>query len=418
MALFNLGDISFNGGSGPSTGVLAGTQYGQNTYRFPSDLGASDKAHYILININEQINTNFVSNAGVGAPTIFSNQAAVNSQVGPTLTTQVASDVSSVLLGTATAAVKKLTGSSIGDSLASGATAGGGLLWYQNSKTDPNIGVRTVRRTADTIALYMPNSLSFSYAQSYSELKPGGSLTQGVLSGLSSVGDAWKNNPDEKVAAMFAQGSPFLQAAIASQFGDVGKILFTAASGGKVQNPMLEILYSSPEFRTFKFDFLMFPRSEKEAEDVQKIIDRLRFAQAPELVKGSGGFFMYPPSEFDISFYYNGTVNPNIPKISTCVLTNIDTDYTPNGFAAYESSSPTPSIGRTGMPVGIRMSLTFKETEYLTKNNPILDGGTGVNPKFNTGYSAALDAATNGNWDPSSPSASETVMSSGNGYGF
>ena len=201
---------------------------------------------------------------------------------------------------------------------------------------------------------------------------------------------------------MFAQGSPFLQAAIASQFGDVGKILFTAASGGKVQNPMLEILYSSPEFRTFKFDFLMFPRSEKEAEEVQKIIDRLRFAQAPELVQGSGGFFMYPPSEFDISFYYNGTVNPNIPKISTCVLTNIDTDYTPNGFSAYESyNDPTPRIGRTGMPVGIRMSLTFKETEYLTKNNPLIDGGTGVNPKFNSSYSSALDAATSGNYDAS-----------------
>jgi hypothetical protein len=402
MGLFNLGDISFNGGSGPSTGALAGTQYGQNTYRFPSDLGASDKAHYILININEQINTNFAANLGVGTPTVFSNQAAVKAQVGNTLTTQLASDVSAALLGAATTAFKKITGSSTGDAAVSGLAVGAGLAFYQNSdlKTDPNIGVRTIRRTADTIALYMPDSLSFSYAQGYSELKPGGTLTQGVLSGLSSVSDSWKNSPDEKVSAMFAQGSPFLQAALASQFGDVGKILFTAASGGKVQNPMLEILYSSPEFRTFKFDFLMFPRSEKEAEEVQKIIDRLRFAQAPELVQGSGGFFMYPPSEFDISFYYNGTVNPNIPKISTCVLTNIDTDYTPNGFSAYESyNDPTPRIGRTGMPVGIRMSLTFKETEYLTKNNPLIDGGTGVNPK--NSYLLALDAATSGNYDAS-----------------
>jgi len=402
MGLFNLGDISFNGGSGPSTGALAGTQYGQNTYRFPSDLGASDKAHYILININEQIRTNFAANPGVGTPTVFSNQAAVKAQVGDTLTTQVASDVSAALLGSAVGLFQKLTGSSLVSSLTSAATAGVGLAWYQNSVTDPNIGVRTIRRTADTIALYMPNSLSFSYAQGYSELKPGGTATQGVLSGLSSISNAWKDSPNSEVAAMFAQGSPFLQAAIASQFGDVGKILFTAASGGKVQNPMLEILYSSPEFRTFKFDFLMFPRSEKEAEEVQKIIDRLRFAQAPELVQGSGGFFMYPPSEFDISFYYNGTVNPNIPKISTCVLTNIDTDYTPNGFSAYESyNDPTPRIGRTGMPVGIRMSLTFKETEYLTKNNPLIDGGTGVNPKFNSSYSSALDAATSGNYDAS-----------------
>jgi hypothetical protein len=402
MALFNLGDISFSGGSGPSTKVLAGSQYGQNTFRFPSDLGASDKAHYILININEQVKTNFPAGPGVGQPAIFGNQASIKEQIGDFLTTQTAMGVSATVLGIGTAVAQGITGSSFLQSVKEGALAGVGLGIAQSGITDPNIGVRTIRRISDTIALYMPNSLSFGYAQGYSELRPGGTLTQGVLSGLSSIGDAWKSSSDEKVASMFKTSAPFLAAALASQFGDVGKILFTAGSGGKVQNPMMEILYSSPEFRSFRFDFLMMPRSEKEAEDVQKIIDRLRFAQAPELVQNSGGFFMYPPSEFDISFYYNGQVNPNIPKISTCVLTNIDTDYTPNGFAAYETNNPYPSIGRTGMPIGIRMSLTFKEVEYLTKNSPILDGGTGVNPKFKPQSEASVQ---------------DTVMAAGGGYG-
>ena len=136
---------------------------------------------------------------------------------------------------------------------------------------------------------------------------------------------------------------------------------------------MLEILYSSPQFREFNFDFLMFPRSEQEALEVQNIIDRLKFHQAPELVKNSGGYFLYPPSEFDISFYYNGHENPNIPKISTCVLTTITTDYTPGGFATYEVEGESiASMGRTGMPVGIKLSLSFKETEYLVKGSPLL----------------------------------------------
>jgi hypothetical protein len=82
---------------------------------------------------------------------------------------------------------------------------------------------------------------------------------------------------------------------------------------------------------------------------------------------------LVPPSEFDISFYYNGQENPNIPSISTCVLANIETDYAPNGqFAAYEVPNGTggnPTLGGTGMPVGIRLALTFKETQILTKFN-------------------------------------------------
>ena len=76
-----------------------------------------------------------------------------------------------------------------------------------------------------------------------------------------------------------------------------------------------------------------------------------------------------PPSEFDIKFYYNGKENPNIPKISTCVLNNINVDYAPSGFSAYEvPGDTTPNMGRTGMPVGIRLQLNFTETEIVTKN--------------------------------------------------
>ena len=79
---------------------------------------------------------------------------------------------------------------------------------------------------------------------------------------------------------------------------------------------------------------------------------------------------MTPPSEFDIKFMYNGKENPNIPKVSTCVLESIDIDYAPNGFSTYEvPGQNTPTPGGTGTPVGVRMSLQFKETEILTKAN-------------------------------------------------
>ena len=148
-------------------------------------------------------------------------------------------------------------------------------------------------------------------------------------------------------------------------------IAFTATTG-VVRNPMLEMIYKSPSFRQFQFDFTFYPRDEKEALQVQQIIERLRFHQAPEFA-GSGGEvkgFLIPPSEFDIKFYYAGAENPNIPPIATCVLTSIQTNYAPGGFNAYEVPGQlSPTLGGTGMPVAIQLTLGFQETTYLTKQD-------------------------------------------------
>jgi len=131
---------------------------------------------------------------------------------------------------------------------------------------------------------------------------------------------------------------------------------------------MLEMIYKSPNFRTFQFDFMFYPRDEKEALEVQKIIEKFRFHQAPELSSAQG--FLIPPSEFDIKFYYGGVQNPNIPSIATCVLTTIDVNYAPNGWSAYEvPGENAPALGRTGMPVTIQVTLQFQETTYLTKSD-------------------------------------------------
>jgi hypothetical protein len=113
---------------------------------------------------------------------------------------------------------------------------------------------------------------------------------------------------------------------------------------------------------------MFYPRSQTEAKAVMKIIKKLKFHQAPEIASRTGGRFLIPPSEFDIEFFYNGSENPNIPKISTCVLESIDVDYAPNGFSAYEVPGELVAAeGGTGMPTGIRMSIQFKETQIVTK---------------------------------------------------
>ena len=221
----------------------------------------------------------------------------------------------------------------------------------------------------------MPDTLAFSQSQNYPGLELGGGTAALIGAGISGISQFMSSDASlaQKIGDGLKNATPFILNAIANQTGPAGRALFAGFTGTTV-NPMMEVIYSSPEFRSFRFDFMFYPRNRIEAKEVRNIIQRIQFHQAPEVLGsnsagGLGGYFLVPPSEFDIEFYYNGTVNPNIPKVSTCVLTTIDVDYAPNGFATYEvfEDNNTPTEGGTGMPVGIRMGLVFKETRIMTK---------------------------------------------------
>lgn len=392
MSIFKFTDISFNKNPytrpGDSRNNLVGGKYNSNTLRYPIDLGSYDKGHYMVIHINEQNKTSYKGVTGLGdEPSIISNRRQLNSSVGGTgiggldsvLTTvsnfaQKATEVSREIINKTEKYERQL---GIGNIPSSVAKAGSTVV-SEASSYKSLTGVRTIKRTTDTVALYMPDTLNFTHQQSYNEVSLGG----GLFAAAGSAAEALKSSTSfgDFMKIIGENASPFIANAVAGMFGDVGRAAF-AGGFGAVANPQLEILYVSPKLRTFRFDFMFYPRSTREASEVQRILDRFRFHQAPEILGsenagGVGGFFLVPPSEFDIKFYYNGQENPNIPKISTCVLTNVDIDYAPNGFATYEVPSDLVARkGFTGMPVAIRLSLEFQETEMLTKANFARDEG-------------------------------------------
>lgn len=369
MSLFSFADINFksdNRTGGPND-LLDGAanRYGYNIYRYPIDIGQADKGHYMVIHINQQRQTKFagsVIDAAGQRPSVYENRLQTGSKPGGSFDTLVNGGLdlvnnTSKHFSDSTGKMKDVIDSMIG-----------------NAKVDVNRYatefVRTIQRTKDTIALYMPDTVTYTHSQAYNQMSLQGDLAAAIAVGSSAV-DAYKNSPAgtlNTLGAIAKNLSPFLASYISNQ-SNLTRAAFTAFTG-VVQNPMLEIIYSSPDFRAFRFDFMFYPRSEKEATEVQDIIHKIRFHQAPEILKESNGFFLIPPSEFDIKFYYNGKENPNIPQISTCILESIDLDYAPNGFSAYEVPGEfVPKMGRTGMPVGIRMTLQFRETEFLTKAN-------------------------------------------------
>ncbi len=392
MALFTLTDIRFKSDRSATTNNrIVGDKYKINTLRYPLDLGEVDKGHYMVFHINEQKRTQFPGSTTDDETTAVKNRLGLNRFSGG------ASDFVSVTQGAITAASQlDLTVVSSNIQKKFNLSAGSpelqrllqstmdtfnksfsGVQEYvaENSSTYAKTGVRTTKRTTDTIALYMPDTLAFTQSQNYAGLELGGGLAATLGAGFSGVQNILNSDMSNIDKANYAlkNATPFVLNALANRTGQAGRAVFAGFTGTTV-NPMMEVIYSAPEFRSFRFDFMFYPRSSIEAKEVQNIIQRIRFHQAPEVLGnnsagGLGGYFLVPPSEFDIKFYYNGTENENIPSISTCVLQTVDVDYAPNGFAAYEvlEDKNVPKWGSTGMPVGIRLGLVFKETQIITK---------------------------------------------------
>ena len=404
MALFGLSDISFNKGTSVRKGPLAalvGNEYATTTLKYPLDIGNADKAHYMVFYIKAQKATQFKFTKAKDFTSEDYAQAGSSSSIrgamsggGASLGQQLLAKVNGGLgqlnaktngaLGGLTGALGKAAGglaTGIDNLFGKASLSIGGNSASTSTHIDTSIKaitnksfLKTTQLTTDAIAMYMPDSLNYSYTQSYSDLNLGSEAGGKALAAAASIKDAYKSGESGATPGAIAK-SAALEAGslIASGVGKIAgegtaQLGFQAATG-TVRNPMLEMIYSSPGFRSFQFEFTFYPRDEREALEVQRIIERFRFHQAPELVKGAEGFLI-PPSEFDIKFYYAGSMNPNIPAMATTVLTQIDVNYTPNGWTAYEVPGENkPALGRTGMPVAIQLALQFKETTFLTKDD-------------------------------------------------
>lgn len=380
MAFF--GDINFRQMERASLGPLSSlveSQFSTNLLRYPIDLAEDvGKGHYMMIYVRQQVDSSF-NNLG------SSDAVKTNSAQGNVFRSAPIDVVN--MAQNAVDKVQQAVSGSISNVLESSAKEVGSFLGQVYKNTTQTILNNNVSKigasrkegtilnalnktylTKDAIALYMPDTLMFTNSQTYEQLTPGNDIfgQLAVAAGQSLVG----SNRDAINDLVKSAGRLKLQQALGG-LGSTGQLGLFAATG-TVVNPMLEMIYKSPNFRSFRFDFNFYPRSEAEAMQVQKIIERLRFHQAPELAEASRGGIglLIPPSEFEIKFYYNGIENPNISKIGLCVLQSIDVNYAPNGFSAYEVlANRVPTVGGTGMPVGITVSLAFQEVTYLTKND-------------------------------------------------
>lgn len=160
-----------------------------------------------------------------------------------------------------------------------------------------------------------------------------------------------------------------LRQGIISKFvqGAVGGNGVLQRLSGDIINPNLELLFNSPDLRTFSFSFKLSPRSKDEAILVKKIIRT--FKQAMSVKRRESSFLLQSPNTFAISYIFRNESHPYLNKFKECALTSCNVNYTPEGNYMSFDDPNHPSM------VSYQLDLTFQELE------PIYNDDYGTNEK-------------------------------------
>lgn len=229
-----------------------------------------------------------------------------------------------------------------------------GITSDRLTKVSSGINAKSPTHTyvSDSIILYTPPQIKTTYATNYDQAETG---MVGGFMGVRSVGDFLKSFTGG-AGALGLEALNMVTSMIPG--GGDAKAVFTKTSGRAI-NPNIEMVFKSVPMREFTFTYEFAPRNQKELDSITKIINLFKFHMQPEL--GLKNFFVVP-SEFQITYMYLENRNTYIPKISRCVLKNLELDQSPEGvfttFAADEKGAA---------PVLSKMTLTFAETEIMTK---------------------------------------------------
>ena len=232
----------------------------------------------------------------------------------------------------------------------------------QASTTVTSIRPATTR-IATNITMYMPPTVQVSYntnytdteigaaaniaAQAYQDFQSGGKTGEIVGKALKKLGPEMSEGM-VRMALGAADMIPGLQGA--QEVIDIQR--------GFIKAPQMELAFKGITKRQFQYSFVMMPKSEMEAEQVEAIVKMFKAHMLPSMTdKDLGVRRLDIPSTFDIQYMYDNAENPHLHKISTCVLETMSVSYGGDRYKAFEG----------GRPVVTNLSLSFKEMDLITR---------------------------------------------------
>jgi hypothetical protein len=332
-------------------------KYAVDMFSYPNDLisntgvyGGNYAIFYINVQVDSKLGRTLKENEFVNdlTPRDRGDLIAQNLSEGKLLATNLGLIGGGAILGKA-----------LGVGSVTGPTAGLAAVGAAATAKVAATASRAQRRLKTAIALHVPNQLQIRYGMQWGEQD----------TGTLAMGAAALEQGEEVAKALMGKSNNKDVGNLAGAIGTnlaLSKGPFAAANSaatGLAANPKKEQVFGGVDFRTFQVEYQFFPRSATEAENVQRIIKQFKYHMHPEFKDANNFVYIYP-SEFDIFYYQNGKENLNLHRHTSCVLTEMSINYTPNGaFTTFDN----------GMPTQINVQMSFRELALLTKDK-IEDG--------------------------------------------
>ena len=143
---------------------------------------------------------------------------------------------------------------------------------------------------------------------------------------------------------------------------DIAKGL--GAGRGTAINPYATLVFSGVDLKVHTFEWLLSPDTPKEAETLKNIIRTIQSHITPEMQGVLGnevnpavlgrGLLRYPSM---VDAFFHGINTDFFYKLKTCMVSQFNVDYTPNGIA----------LNKGGKPSAVRINMIMTEAAIHTK---------------------------------------------------
>ena len=244
-----------------------------------------------------------------------------------------------------------------------------------------------------SVVLYMPpDALKTSYSQTIGDVEMGGlislagsnmgdigaQMAAGNMSGAATAATVIKDNVvgADRTKVMMDTVKTAIGGAIKKFGADTQGGVAVSKATGQILNPHKAVVYQGPGgFRTFSFTFQLVPKSADEAKEIWEIVRFFKKRMHPGTGTGAGinelsSVTLTYPDEFEIQYYVNNKLvdgtDPTKPlfKIHHCFMESFAVDYTTSSLVSFMEDD---------QPLTTTISLSFKETQLLTKKD--IDAG-------------------------------------------
>ena len=336
----------------PNTGPVTGnaqTTRGGEILQYPLDLGTDGNSHFIAFFV-KQIDP---AKAEIASPAGDKEDKKRKEAERNTLPVEPGVDTAAEK----TAEARKLN-KEINDANRKSFGTGKKYLSIQE-KTRPT------SKLVKTIALYFPPSVQQTYNLSYNEQEIsrqaafGASVIQAFVEQGNLI-DSFKASVDP---ALEGFKSVVNQMGISALDNIAkGSKALVALNRGKVLAPKMEVMFENIGKRSFSYSFTFTPSSEREADEIDKIIKAFRFHASADYAD-EFGFELTIPDQFEIEYYtQNNSPNGYLHKIGTCVLESVDVTYGGDKMTWHETNA------KGAPPTKTTLALSFKELMTVTKS--------------------------------------------------